>query len=75
MSDWTLGSIKAHNMEIIALCEAEGCQTLYAVGLDPLIAELGADYTLASMPPLGCPACGAMLQIRLSFADPSEDGD
>ena len=72
MSDWTLGSIKAHNMELIALCEADGCNQLYAINLDPLIAEVGGDYHLDDVPPLACPACGAVLLLRLSFPDPPE---
>lgn len=78
MSDWTLGSIKAHNMEINALCEADGCRRLYTFNLDTLIAEAGADYKLDDMPSLACPACGVSpLTIRLSFAgpDPEVEGD
>ena len=70
MSDWTLGAIRAHNMELNSLCEAEGCLHLFIINLDPLIAEVGAAYRLDDIPPLGCPKCGATLVLRLSFPDP-----
>ena len=70
MSEWTLASIKAHNMELTALCEADGCRQLYAINLDPLIAEVGGDYKLDAIPPFGCPACGAVLLLRLAFPEP-----
>ena len=71
MSDWTLGDVKARNMEIVALCEQEGCRHLFAFNLDQLIEGVGADYKLADIPPMTCPACGAgPLVIRLSFAEP-----
>jgi len=77
MSDWTLGDVKARSMEIIALCEQEGCHRLFAMNLDQLIEGAGADYKLADIPPMTCPACGAgQLVVRLSFAEPPrEDGN
>jgi hypothetical protein len=76
MSDWTLGDIKARNMEIVALCEQERCRHLFTFDLDQLIAGAGAGYKLADIPPMTCPACGAgQLAIRLSFADPPPEGD
>ncbi|HMK40033.1 MAG TPA: hypothetical protein VK451_00590 [Methyloceanibacter sp.] len=77
MSDWTLGDIKARNMEIVALCEQESCHHLFVFNLDQLIEGVGAGYKLADFPPMACPACGAEpLAIRLSFADihPDKDG-
>ena len=44
MSDWTLGAIKARNMEINALCEQEGCRHLFIFNLDALIEGVGPDY-------------------------------
>ncbi len=71
MSDWTLGAIKARNMEIVAMCEQESCRYLFTFNLDQLIESAGADYKLDDIPPLSCPACGAEpLLIRLSFAAP-----
>jgi hypothetical protein len=71
MSDWTFGDVKARNMEIVALCEQAGCGRLFAFDLDQLIAGVGADYKLADIPPMTCPACGGgQLAIRLSFAEP-----
>jgi hypothetical protein len=76
MSDWTLGAVKARNMEIVALCEAEGCNHLFAFDLDALIEGVGPDYPLADIPPMPCPRCGtAPLLIRLSFPDPPQDED
>jgi hypothetical protein len=75
MSDWTFGDVKARNMEIIALCEQEGCRHLFKFDLDQLIEGVGPDYNLADIPPMTCPACGnGQLVIRLSFADPPPDG-
>jgi hypothetical protein len=74
MSEWTLGAVKAHNMEILALCEAEGCRHLFAFDTDALIAGAGADFLLSDIPPMDCPRCGAgPLLIRLSFPDPPEE--
>ena len=71
MSDWTLGSVKARNMEIVALCEQEGCKHLFTFDLDGLIEGVGAEYPVAEIPPTPCPPRGtAPLLIRLSFADP-----
>jgi hypothetical protein len=70
MSEWTLGQIKARNMEILALCEGEGCGHLGIFNLDQLIEGVGEDFALADAPPMSCPRCGQPLAIRLSFADP-----
>ena len=70
MSEWTLGQIKARNMEIIALCESEGCGHLGIFNLDQLIEGVGEDFALADAPAMSCPRCGQPLAIRLSFADP-----
>ena len=59
MSDWTFGDVKARNMEIVALCEREGCRHLFTFNLDQLIEGAGADYKVADIPPMACPACGA----------------
>ena len=58
MSDWTLGVIKAHNMEINALCQNEACRHLFTFNLDALSEGAGADFLLADIPPMECPACG-----------------
>lgn len=55
MSDWTLGAVKARNMEINALCENEACRHLFTFNLDALIEGAGADYKLANIPPMDCP--------------------
>jgi hypothetical protein len=71
MSDWTLGAIKARNMEIVALCQQESCRHLFVFDLDQLIEGIGSDYKVGDIPPLACPACGVEpLTIRLSFAEP-----
>jgi hypothetical protein len=73
MSDWTLGLVKARNMEIVALCEQDGCRHLFIFDLDALIEGVGPDLPLADIPPLACPRCGVRpLLIRLSFPDPPE---
>ena len=74
MSDWTLGVIKAHNMEINALCQNEACRHLFTFNLDALSEGAGADFLLADIPPMECPACGVgPLAIRLSFVDPPRE--
>jgi hypothetical protein len=76
MSDWTLGAVKARNMEIVALCDQEGCRHLFVFNLDQLIEGVGPDYLLADIPPMACPQCGVSpLVIRLSFADPPSVGE
>lgn len=76
MSDWTLGAVKARNMEINALCEQEGCRHLFVFNLDQLIEGVGPDYKLDDIPPMACPQCGlSPLVIRLSFADPPQEDE
>jgi hypothetical protein len=76
MSDWTLGAVKAQNMEIVALCEQEGCKHLFVFNLDMLIEGVGPDFPLDDIPPMPCPRCGvAPLVIRLSFADPAPEAE
>ena len=76
MSDWTLGAVKARNMEIVALCDQEGCRHLFVFNLDQLIEGVGPDYKLADIPPMACPQCGVSpLVIRLSFADPPQEDE
>jgi hypothetical protein len=71
MSEWTLGSVKARGMEIVALCDNADCRHLFSFDLDALIEQAGADFPLGEIPPLACPRCGERpLTIRLSFADP-----
>ena len=63
-------------MEIIALCQNEACRHLFTFNLDQLIEGAGADYKLADIPPMTCPACaGGTLVIRLSFADPPPEAE
>jgi hypothetical protein len=74
MSDWTFGAVKARNME--SWCEQEGCRHLFTFDLNQLIEGAGADYKVADIPPMTCPACGAgLLAIRLSFAEPPPEGE
>ena len=76
MSDWTLGVIKAHNMEINALCHNRSCRHLFTFNLDALIEGVGADFLRADIPSMECPACGVCpLAIRLSFVDPPREED
>jgi hypothetical protein len=76
MSDWMLGAVKARNMEIVALCEAESCRHMFVFDLEALIAGVGSDYALDDIPPMACPNCGVEpLTIRLSFADPPPESD
>jgi len=76
MSDWTLGAVKARNMEINALCDQEGCRHLFIFNLDQLIEGVGPDYAIADIPPMTCPRCGVSpLTIRLSFADPPPEAE
>ena len=71
MSEWTLGAVKARGMELVALCEAEGCRQLFAFNLEALIEGAGPDFLIADIPAMACPQCGASpLAIRLSFPDP-----
>ena len=55
MSDWTLGAVKARNMEILALCEQEGCRHMFVFNLDALIEGVGPDYKVADIPPHDLP--------------------
>ena len=58
-------------MQVVALCEHEGCTHLFTFDLDGLIEGVGPEFPLAEIPPMACPRCGvAPLLIRLSFADP-----
>jgi hypothetical protein len=76
MSDWTLGGVKARNMEIVALCDAESCRHMFVFDLEALIEGVGPDYKLGDIPPLSCPKCGVSpLTIRLSFADPPPESE
>jgi hypothetical protein len=76
MSDWTLGAVKARNMEIVALCDQASCRHMFAFDLDALIEGVGADYRLDDIPPMACPHCGVSpLTIRLSFADPPPEAE
>jgi hypothetical protein len=75
MSDWTLGAVKARNMEINALCAQEGCRRLFTFNLGQLIEGVGSDYAVADIPPMACPACGAPLVIRLSLPSPEQEGE
>ena len=58
MSDWTLGAIKARNMEINALCQNEACRHLFTFNLDALIEGAGADFLLADIPSMECRPAG-----------------
>ena len=51
MSEWTLGAVKAHNMEINALCENEACRHLFTFNLDALIEGVGADLSSQTLRP------------------------
>jgi hypothetical protein len=76
MNDWTLGAVKARNMEIVGLCEQESCRQMFIFNLDALIEGVGANYKLDDIPELTCPNCGAKpLVIRLSFADPPPEAE
>jgi hypothetical protein len=74
--DWTLGDVKARNMEIVALCEGAGCRRLFTMNLEQVIEGAGADFKLADIPSMPCPACGARpLVLRLAFADPAPEDE
>jgi hypothetical protein len=76
MSDWTLGAVKARNMEIVALCDQESCRHMFVFDLDALIEGVGPDYRLDDIPPMACRHCGVSpLTIRLSFADPEAEAE
>jgi hypothetical protein len=72
MSDWTLGSIKAHNLALEAHCQAPDCRRFYAFDLDRLIEEQGADFRLDDIPTLACGACGAPLKLMLASIPPDD---
>jgi hypothetical protein len=74
MSDWTLGEVRARNMEVNALCDQEECRHLFTFNLDALIEGVGPDFPVADIPPMPCPKCGVSpLLIRLSFVDPPRE--
>ena len=71
-----MGAVKPRNMDINALCENEACRHLFTFNLDALIEGVGADYKLATIPPMTCPACDtgpALLPALLRRYRPEEE--
>ena len=76
MSDWTLGAVKARNMDLLAMCEASECGHIGFFDLDMLIDGAGPDFRIDDIPPMACPECGAKpLAIRLAMGGPPEERD
>ena len=76
MSDWTLGAVKARNLQLEASCKAPDCGHFYVFDLDRLIASVGADYPLSGIPPMTCEHCGGLLKIELAMLHPEpENGE
>ena len=73
MSEWTLGKVKAMNLQLEASCRAEGgCRRFYVFDLDRLIESVGADYALSDIPPMTCEECGRPLKIELASVPPRQ---
>ena len=74
MSEWTLGQVKAMNLQLEASCRAEGgCRRFYVFDLDRLIERVGADYALSDIPPMTCEECGRPLKIELASVPPGQE--
>lgn len=75
MSDWTLGAVRARNMQLEAACKNENCGHFYAFDLAHLIGAVSADYLISGIPPMTCEACGGPLKIELAMGHrESENG-
>jgi hypothetical protein len=75
MSEWTLGAVRARNMQLEAACKAPGCGHFYAFNLDGLIASVGADYPLSGIPPMTCTHCGGPLKIEPAMPHPEPENN
>jgi hypothetical protein len=73
MTGWTLASVKAHNLQLEAYCQSEGCNHFYAFDLEVLIASVGADFAVSDIPQMTCTACGGPLKIMLAAVPPEQD--
>jgi hypothetical protein len=76
MSEWTLGQVKAMNLQLEASCRAEGgCRRFYVFDLDRLIERVGADYALSDIPPIASEECGKPIKIELPSVPPGQEGE
>jgi hypothetical protein len=76
MSGWTLGQVKAMNLQLEASCRAEGgCRRFFVFDLDRLIEGVGADYALSDIPPMTCEECGRPLKIELASVPPGRENE
>lgn len=74
MSDWTLGAVRARNMQLEASCKTKDCGRFLRFDLDRLIGSVGANFPIADIPPMTCEDCGGPLSIELAMLHP-ESGD
>lgn len=74
MSDWTLGAVKARNMQLLAICPNDACRNLAEFNVDELIAGVGAAYRIDDIPQMDCRRCGTRLEIKLALGGPPEAG-
>lgn len=72
---WTLGALRARNMQIHALCSNERCGRIFIADTDMLITHFGPEAPLSQFDGQTCEACNSPLKIRLGFKDPDEDFD
>jgi hypothetical protein len=72
---WTLGQIRAGNMQLEACCRTPGCHHFVTFDLDQLIENAGPDYELPDdCPGVTCPTCGATnMQFQLAMLHPDSD--
>jgi hypothetical protein len=70
MTGWTLGKVKAGFLELEAYCQNDACRHFYALDIDGLIENLGADFALDDVPAVACPDCGGALKLKLAMLDP-----
>jgi hypothetical protein len=71
---WTLGDIKARNLQLEAICRTPGCNTFVSFDLDKLIESAGPDYQLPDSPGVPCPKCGSVdMAFQLAYLHP--DGE
>lgn len=75
LSPWTLGQIRAHNLQVEAYCQTPGCNWFCSFDLDRLIEQAGPDYELPDEGPgIACETCGGTgLKFMLAYPHPAPD--
>jgi len=75
-SRWTLGQVRALNLQLEARCRAPGCNWFCTFDLDRLIADFGPEHALpAGDPALPCQRCGGELKFEFAYLHADNDND